>query len=390
MQGVAGKLISDDQFFRLSVRDTNGNEGIAEQILPGTRSLFFRGVLSGRVSELTFSGKSRYGPTVHALRLVYFVTVDLPANAGSEVQTKHDGRVRSTAHAIDLAKCKTPFGEFLMRTESGRLIVQCDSSKPMSRLLADRISEALSFVFARRMSWNVLELHSGEVKTLCIRGGQRTDTHHAPMPLDVSMGKEANDVWKMFSLYLTFACGALNNDYHPLSSHLFSIHESWIGTCEAKATSLGIAVEGITKLLPEHAKQQSQTETMASEFKKHCMAWREFGKPENERFRARTDGLLAQLSQAQPKGTLLSLAEQGVVETEHVQNWSKLRNVAAHANALGGAGFQELIDRCHATVVLVHHLVFHLIGYKGAFTDYSKYSYPVGRFGQEPSEDCTA
>jgi hypothetical protein len=37
---------------------------------------------------------------------------------------------------------------------------------------------------------------------------------------------------------------------------------------------------------------------------------------------------------------------------------------------------QELIDLIHKVTVLMYHIVFYLIGYRGKFTDYSSLGFP--------------
>lgn len=76
-----------------------------------------------------------------------------------------------------------------------------------------------------------------------------------------------------------------------------------------------------------------------------------------------------------PKDTLYALAKMGGVEEAYIKPWSDLRNRHVHPTLRDlkkpdHVDYQPLLDNIHRAEVLLRQLTFHLIGYKGPFTDY--------------------
>ena len=60
----------------------------------------------------------------------------------------------------------------------------------------------------------------------------------------------------------------------------------------------------------------------------------------------------------------------GHLDTQHVEAWKKLRYQYVHPKSidlkkLNEAKLQELIDLIHKVTVLMYHIIFYLIDYKG-------------------------
>jgi hypothetical protein len=81
------------------------------------------------------------------------------------------------------------------------------------------------------------------------------------------------------------------------------------------------------------------------------------------------------LSTKGTKDVLHDLAKIGAIELSYISAWSWLRNGKVHPKLknLGRPGrveYQKILTKTSRVQVLIHQLVFHLIGYQGPFTDY--------------------
>ena len=76
-----------------------------------------------------------------------------------------------------------------------------------------------------------------------------------------------------------------------------------------------------------------------------------------------------------------AVAAQGGAVTAHVKAWQELRNKQVHPSVgpldnPASRDFQEQLDLVHQVTVLMYHIVFHLIGYRGKYTDYATLNFP--------------
>ncbi len=79
------------------------------------------------------------------------------------------------------------------------------------------------------------------------------------------------------------------------------------------------------------------------------------------------------------------LADHGGADPAHVEAWRKLRNSGVHPAKKGdldvaSLDFQKMIDELHRVTVLLYHIVFHVIGYCGPYTDYATRDFPAKNY----------
>lgn len=79
------------------------------------------------------------------------------------------------------------------------------------------------------------------------------------------------------------------------------------------------------------------------------------------------------------------LADHDGADPIHVKAWRKLRNRGVHPAAQGDVDvasldFQKMIDEVNQVTVLLYHIVFHVIGYRGRYTDYASPNFPAKNY----------
>lgn len=84
--------------------------------------------------------------------------------------------------------------------------------------------------------------------------------------------------------------------------------------------------------------------------------------------------------QASPGGVLRQLVDRGVVSTDQFAAWRRIRNRAAHA-----ASFpldDETVRDCDLVLTAAHRILFDVLGYEGAYTDYGAIGWPIINYPQ--------
>lgn len=93
--------------------------------------------------------------------------------------------------------------------------------------------------------------------------------------------------------------------------------------------------------------------------------------------KSRIIGMLGNIAgQIRADDIIRDLVSIGLLSEKLRSNWKTLRNSVNHGKN-PTTDFQELINLCESNLVLYYSLILNLINYKGQFTDYSTYGYPL-------------
>jgi hypothetical protein len=192
--------------------------------------------------------------------------------------------------------------------------------------------------------------------------------------------------WQLFDCYLGYILRETNTPYwNPCSNHLHNALEASANSMDAWAIGLGVSVEGVAGMLSLSLPADQKTklkalqkfiEKQVNESETH----KEFGN--------RIQGLVAGLTSVRAIDKLVSLAQQFGADSTYVDAWKNLRNRGVHPttgkNDITSLDYQQYIDELHKVGVLLYHVIFHLIGYRGPYTDYGARGFPVKEYPIEP------
>jgi hypothetical protein len=96
-----------------------------------------------------------------------------------------------------------------------------------------------------------------------------------------------------------------------------------------------------------------------------------------ETLKSRIIGMLGNIAgQVRADDIIIDLVSRGLISEKFRSNWKTLRNSVNHGENPTNE-FQELINLCASNLVFYYSLILNLISYKGQFTDYSTYGYPL-------------
>ena len=376
--GTAGKLLSEDQYFRLAASDALGRRWVAEKIIPdtahGTDGLISA---SGIIHSLTNVQEQPY--SAYYQELHFFEDIDFPCNANTSIYTDRGEGARLSQSSNDLVKLRSADCDIAIHKGNGVVTVKLDSSSPFPAHIETRIVEALQFVLGRSLWWRALKSIIGNEETITLvspRPASPRTRLRPPIALWTMTGHQY--VWQLFDLYLRYILQRSEPGWHPCSVHLHAACEASANSIEAYALGLAVAVEGITSaLFPKCARYGRDYKSLVNNLCTYVSQW---GLNASDavvaRVRDRIQGFRGQLLQVRAVDKMYQLAREGVLDERHIAAWKTLRNTSAHAGVPGTPINQELIDNVSSATVLMYHLVFHAIGYNGRYIDYSTHGYP--------------
>lgn len=392
--GVEGKLIESSRYYTLTATDRFGRRWEWWRTIPEISSSALESgihhVIDGKAHELTCSRRSGLSENVFNLKMFFFVEVEIPCNARTELVTVIGDEKLRTSSLLNVARFSTPMGDFHISNQAGLVLVEVDSESALPENIEIRIVEALGLVLAKPLFWNVVERYENGTETIRVRG-QRVSSNAKLLP-PVGRGRIdlTGQVWRLFEKYLTFVCSYSGNRFHPCSRHLFSALEASAGTINAQALALGVGVEGIVKkLFPEAGSLPEGLKPKVRQLRKHFEKWEGLKDAQTkEALWKRVQDMLGRLLDVSTKSKLHALVTEKAVDEGHVEAWGAIRNTSAHGETPGSENLQTLVDLCHKVTVLMYHLIFHAVGFEGIYIDYSTHGWPPKRYrGRAPTEE---
>lgn len=394
--GVPGRILDETVFHQLESTGIDGTIWRSDRTLPSPHTSFVVGrllrVVTGATRELVTTYERTHSNS--SLRMMVFTEARVPCNASTKVTTDTPNGSTRWREDLDTAKFSTAFGDFNIYNRPGMLLVEVVSPRPFPAHFETRIVESLGFVLTKSLAWNVLELVEKGVETVRLRGRRDTlESRLRPPVVDGTIDMSHGDVWQLFEKYLTMACTHTESGFHPASRHLFSVLEASAGAISARGLALGVAVEGICKVLfPNAAAPPNTLRPAVERLRAYFLAWDEF---RDETTRAalyeRVERMLGRILEVNCKSRLYALAADKAVDEAHIKAWSVLRNTSAHGVTAGSEDIERLVDLCDAVTVLMYHIIFRAIGYEGRYRDYSVPGWPTKYYeGRPPSGEDLA
>lgn len=167
---------------------------------------------------------------------------------------------------------------------------------------------------------------------------------------------------------------------HPISAQIRAICHASMGSIEAQALTISVAIESILKYIePEKDNNVSDIDEWIKKAQDYFETW---GGP--AKLNDRIKGLIAQLYNKNASKKLDELIVKGVILKEQKRSWQELRNKLTHGYTNISNNYQKLIDLKNTVLVMFYFLVFYIIGYQGEYTNYSSPGWPVEKYSPLP------
>jgi hypothetical protein len=184
-------------------------------------------------------------------------------------------------------------------------------------------------------------------------------------------------VWTLFQKYLEYVIDCQSESWYPIAWWLHNIIESESSSIDVQALVRSVAIEGILKA--EFSNIKDVDTNIQSQINRAMKIYLESDLDNN--FKKRLEGRLTSMFNLRAKDILHILRERGFIDQLLIENYGKLRDRSAHGDPSSEIDLQDFFNRLNSVLVLFYHLIFTAIGYRGPYTDYSSYHFPLKDFG---------
>lgn len=185
--------------------------------------------------------------------------------------------------------------------------------------------------------------------------------------------QQANDIGRMFLMYLKYAQTAPSGMYHQTSADLRLVHSAGTGTIEQAAIAASIALEALIRreflAYGEARPEQIEEVSLALETLETISV--------SDEIRRRLRGAIGAITSPSPRSALRALVSAGLLRKRHRVAWESTRHAFVHGSDIKRADWERIM----ANTQLVHQaflvLVLHRIGYSGPVNDLTRVGFPL-------------
>jgi hypothetical protein len=362
-----GKLIHEEAFYDLSAT-TSGHTWTSERLLcnfksdpDGKVTVAYDRIAGMRADvKLPFPNYETLesDEAEHFVDVYFFEEYDIPRNYQEESEFEFDG---VTGHGRK-------------EQELGQTVIKMESATPFPASFHLRIQEALQYITGKSATWAICVRGGRAATSMALSSPERKSANtRFPAPISTGSIDYHNHGWPLFWRYLTYVRDHTDETYwNAVAYHIHNARESTANSVDAGAIGVSVAMEAIASLLAgEYSKEEKNEIENLQRHVLDCV-----GKhPDLGKYAERLRGLMGGLATKGTKDVLHELAKKGAIEPSYIAAWSWLRNGKVHPKLKNLkrpdlVENQKMLTKTSRVEVLIHQLVFHLIGYQGPFTDY--------------------
>jgi hypothetical protein len=145
---------------------------------------------------------------------------------------------------------------------------------------------------------------------------------------------------------------------------------------DAEALTLAVAIESLLHSeFSEVGRPSAAARASISALQGHIQSWNG-----PQRVKDRAIGALGQLSTSRAGDKMSALAGSGKITQAHLNAWGRLRNPTTHRYLSSGIPTAELVQLVQINEVLLYHLIFLTIGYRGPYMEFATPGWPTRSF----------
>lgn len=370
-----GKVLDDEDLYRLKAVDLDNREWICLDILPdsilsnpyGVRIV--RAIADKLLTSSAFSGQR----SNHALLYIQG-HLPFPSNTLTNKTMTIGEREVFESWELNVAKVEAAGFSFEIINADGycRVAVVSKESE-LNEVVIRRVREALSFVFGCNVDFAAICDRTAQNEKWQIINTSKIYDKGYYQPLRGTSPSVAESFWKLFDTFLSHILKDKDEKWsHPLSHRVALLFNSPTVPAENQSLVLAVNIEGFVKNILKNKNNQTLDPTLkedSDKLKDHINTT-DYSKT----FKERINGMLGSMNDIRAKDYLQELVTQKTVSKELFNVWQDQRNSAAHGTI--PEYNKEHIQQYDKMVTLFFQLVFIIIQYNDKYTDYSSPGYP--------------
>ena len=374
----SGEVIERKYYYALKAFDLQGRPWETKGILLDRNTGPSGAVIVGKAAELTCESYYDTSSKRNHTKLYFAGRINVPFNTCVEMEERVGGKLRKKTLNRRVAKFQACDIEFEVEHESGWTLLSAVSDKTLfTDIILNRIADAFQFVTGETTGWSVRVLRNGKKGQTQLRATRHHRKTRVHPPVAIAGAASSKSVWKLFADFLSYTLRNSTDSIDPVSDLVKSVYEAGRSSLKVEALSLSVSIESLLK--QEFSPFCENDPHIDTNIK---VALDLIGSADviDESFKGRLTGAINAMKDPRAKDILFWLRDRGLIESELVSTYDRLRNKSAHGDRVDWAKVQDYINECASVLVLFYHLIFLLIGYTGEYTDYGTYGYSTKTF----------
>ena len=405
---AVGQLIPKSQYYTLHAVADSGDEWISTPTVDvgvthnlGNNNSVINGELWGIRQTKSHAETANLLASISHLpvtpyckrpRIVYYIrgTIgNFPCNTVVEIKTLVAGQERTTSCSLCAAKVDALEYSCELISHQGRITFSAVMKKDALEHPAHiqlRFIEALQFVLGCPVDYYVMEIHYNNNSEIHVEPAEKNKTIRKMLsPIAFNTSDSFPAFWELFQKYMSYVSSYPHNEWHPISRRIYTLHHGMSSIWPIAFLTAGVEVEGL--LLDEFDKKIPPPPALVVSVNKVLQLIDDFcdkgGTDIDSESRQRIGSSLGHVkNHTSAKNKLRSLLSQNIIRKEDIDAWDIVRNKSAHAVASETGISQENLLKLNSVLVLFYHMVFHIIGYQGEYTDYGVLGFPTRAYPQ--------
>lgn len=386
----AGSIVPDWFYYDLNATDLHGRKWKSDRLLPHFhRTAAGKTVITGELREMTSRGSYPESLVFSGDELAYhfFDEIAIPFNESTvRSESVAAGSRAFRSGTMNVWKFRSCGYQFLVIRESDDLLsLYCYSKgKRFPFYLDARVAEAFSFITGRPSHWRVKSLRRRNSVELVINGSRPiapSSRFRPPLPLEPLespiSGKLTAELHRR--LFHKFFRHLLleGQKRHPVLGMLSSIYEAASAPfIDAEALTLTVAIEALLHVeFPNLGVPTAAGQNAIATLLQYVEDWNG-----SRSLRDRAKGAISNFRQSRALDKMRALAARGAITQAQYEAWQDLRNPVTHSYLTSGIPTPKFLKLVRTCEVLFYHLIFHAIGYKGPYTDFSEADWPMKQY----------
>jgi hypothetical protein len=322
-------------------------------------------------------------------KLIYHLFTDIgsfPCNAEQKTIVTVQNQERYQTFSLCVSQHDScDFHYELLEKENDTIFTiesNADNNQP-PEFMPMRFAEALQFVVGRPIDWEIFIVGYGNNEAVRVRPlPKRPNVIKMLPPIQWRKHQYFDEFWRMYDCYLFCIRNYYDSHWHQLSRRIFTLQHAMTSLWPIAMLSASVEIEGLV----QHEMQVDFSECpnikhlvdVILTFIRTCSY--PDGEAIDEQTVSRFTGALKNISSPTVRNKLDKLKDMGFARQADIETWSFVRNKATHAVKSEINISQENIKHRFQLVTLFYHLIFHLIGYHGKYTDYGEREFPTKNY----------